>query len=236
MNATQALLLAQLDSRKEGFTAGELATLVEKGETTVRENLKKLVVDGEVVKDGKNFRRTMIATPDTDAELDAAMREQMATPVPEDEVRPEHVEDEQSPEQADLEAALRASLEAQGVTPGETGSTDQPPADTAAEASETPAKKKYAPRRENPTRPIRKNQKTGSELQVVPQAELDAWLKNAEAHAQFRGNGEKTFPWYAICHTHSEFTGAKKIMAAWAFSTNPEKFCLGCRDALTAKA
>lgn len=104
----------------------------------------------------------------------------------------------------------------------ETEAAEAEAADHVATGDEKPAKKKYAPRRENPPRPIRKNQKTGSELQVVPAGEVPDGFSTEDP----------TPPWYTLCHTHHTSVGSKKIMGAWAYSTNPEKFCGGCRDAL----
>lgn len=220
MATTLQLVEDQLDTVRQGYTVSELMDLVDKSETSIRKALKELIGQGVAVKDENgNYRRPFYNTDPSEAEMDATMREQMATSIPEDEVRPEHDEEEKpSAQQEELEKVLRDSLE-----------------DAKKSATDKPAKKKYAPRRENPDRPIRKNHKTGSELQVVPPADFKVWYEKTEASATNSGEDAVAYAWYTICHTHSMFTGTNKIMAAWAYSTNPEKFCPGCHEALTKK-
>lgn len=98
----------------------------------------------------------------------------------------------------------------------------------------TTGKKRYSPRRDNPDRPVRVNQKTGSKLQVVPRVDFEDWSSRRDGTTVRIGEDIVTFPWYTICHTHSTFVGAKKIMAAWAYSTNPESFCHGCKEVTDA--
>lgn len=98
----------------------------------------------------------------------------------------------------------------------------------------TTGKKRYSPRRDNPDRPVRVNQKTGSKLQVVPRVDFEDWSSRRDGTTVRIGEDIVTFPWYTICHTHSTFVGTKKIMAAWAYSTNPESFCHGCKEVTDA--
>lgn len=73
MNATQTLIMNFLTNSNSYHTVKEIQAGISKGETTVRENLKVLLEQGDVSKDGKLYTNTPIVPEDTEDAVEHAV-------------------------------------------------------------------------------------------------------------------------------------------------------------------
>lgn len=154
MNATQTLILDKLAASNSYHTVKEIQEMTGKGETTIRENLKVLLANGDVSKDGKLYTNTPIvpeapamdADVETGREFDNDHAAEMAAAA----------EDEATRTAEDgVEIAIIDGMRVEGPAP------------------EAPAKKKYRRHEIPTTRTVRINQITKSEVKVASAAEMD---------------------------------------------------------------
>jgi hypothetical protein len=156
MNATQTLIMDYLTASNSYHTVKEIQAGIGKGETTIRENLKVLLADGDVSKDGKLYTNTPIVPEAVEPEV---------TEVPKPE--PVHASVEA------IEEAIAAGEAAEAVVPQDEA------VGAALDAAEAPAKKVYKRHATPTTRTVRINQITKSEVKVVRADEMD--LEDADS-------------------------------------------------------